>query len=263
MKRVFLISMVLLPVLAGTLYGPPIVWPSDSAWKPLLQDNGQYFWDSTGDESPAQIDVVGDTTTYPGAYWLYDCCGTSGTTADDQLLFRILVDEQPATAANYVWSIIIDTNQDGLVEWGLQIDGKNNNVVELVPAVTGGLTIGEVQFSTTPSWSGAIADYSRFVAAPSNINGSPDGFVDFGIPWSTFASITGVNTGTSLAYAAVTSATDQLISRDVPMGLDGNAPVSSVLSSNRPVVPEPTTLVLFAAVFGGSLLRRKRQPREL
>ena len=262
--RWFPFIILLLTVLTGKAYCPPIVWPADSAWNPMTQSNGQYFWDTLGDDSPSQIDLVGDTVTYPGAYWLYDCCGTYGNSADDLFLFRMRVDAVPVSSANSVWTFVFDTNQDGLVEWALQLDGKNNNVVELVPTVVGGQNVGDITLSPTSSWSGAISDYSRFTPATgSNFGGTPDGFVDIGIPWSSFSAITGINQNTPLSYAPLTSTTDQAINSDIPQGLAGNAPVSSVLSDSRPAVPEPTTLVLLATVFGGSLLRRNRRPARV
>lgn len=240
-----------------------ITWPGEEAWEPLTKD-GSNYWDTTADEATDTVDLVGSTPTYPAAYWAHTDGGTLWDTSDDQLLFRVRVDESPGAGDNFVWTALVDTDGDSSdVEWSLQLDSADDDQVELVSAVTGGSTVADVALAAAPTWTGADADFSRIAAAGdgSSFDADADAFVDFGIPWDAFAAATGVSRQTPLSFAVVTSNADQQVNRDVPLGLGFASPVSSVFGTAVVPVPEPSTAALLLASFsilaGSKRLRRR------
>ena len=239
-----------------------ITWPADGVWEPLTK-GGSNYWDTTGDEAIDTVDLVGSTPTYPTAYWAHTDGGTLWDTCDDQLLFRMRVDESPGAGDNYVWTALIDTDGDSSdVEWALQLDAADDDQVELVATTTGGSTVADVALAAGTTWTGAEAGFSRAVAVGdgSTFDSDADAFVDFGIPWDAFAAATGVSRQTSLSFATVTSNADQQVNRDVPLGLGFASPVSSVFGAAVVPIPEPSTALLLLASF--SLLAGARRFRE-
>ena len=158
------------------------------------------------------------------------------------------------------WTTILDTDDDGYVEWGLQVDQKNNDLVELVPATTGGPNLGDIELSTVGSWTGSLSEYARYATATdgSNLGGNVDGFIDMAIPWSEFSSNTGLSFYEPFRVAFATSASDEVINKDFPLYLSGSDSAASAFADPIMATPEPgtTSLALLSVVFLTYMRRR-------
>ena len=187
------------------------------------------------------------------AYWYYD---------GDHLMFRIRIDQAPQQCTD-VWQVLLDTDTDDGVDWVLQVDFQSDDAVELSQATVEGPTIGDVEFNSTPSWTGDIAIYHECQDPASDgsyFDGEADVFNDLAMPWSTLSSLTGITKHTPLRVGLSTATQDNVINKDYPLGLSDADAIADVFSDEF-LVPEPTTIGLVAiGLFGiGARLRNRRR----
>jgi hypothetical protein len=229
-------------------------WPlADSDWHAIMA-GGDFYSDPVGDINPDWLDIVGDTTVFSAGYWAYSNAGTPGDKTDDEIMWRIRLEEEK-TNPNVVWQVFMDTDGDDLVDWSMQVDASGSNVVELVAATVGGTTFGDVTLDAVGAWSGSLAGFSRFVTPTGDGSGfggaGPDTFLDFGMPWLTFSSITGVTGSGPVRFGLSSSASHVGINKDLPFSLTSTDLVGSGLSDPIIGLPEPSTFSLLA---GGLLI---------
>lgn len=244
---------------AGT--GLAISWPGDAEWTALTYGLDLYVdalaTASGGDDNfvtipePEVLDLVGG----------YDHHGAGPFAAgfsyqdNDYLMFRIRVDNEPTLAGpgadQLVWTVMLNTDGDPDVDWVVQLDQKQHDQVELVPAISGGpqtavpwdpvvLSSDELEHVGFDS-----GEYARTQNATAT-DGShfhdegpedDDFFIDIAYPLATFLSRTGLPADFTYQAALATSATDTLINKDIP---DHASWIPTVA-----LVPEPATWVGF------------------
>jgi len=265
------IVVTILPLAVGPASGALLNWPATSDdWNPLTA-GGAYYTDPKKDYNPDRIDIVGTSTVTAGG-WYFDDYGPSSP--DTQLMFRMRL-SQGNPLGNYVWQILIDT--DGVtsgntaIDYSLQVNNSGASQVELLAAVDlgtgqqrGGPNYNDVEFNTTALWSGALADYSRIVDPVDDGqhigDGTADAWIDWGIPWSEFAAVTGVAYGSTIQVQLSTSASHSVINKDHPHDLGPKSPVSGGFSDVI-LVPEPASLTLLCiagvCLLGFYLYRRR------
>ena len=249
-----------------------VTWPGDTEWIALTAGNGDNLSDPRGGTNPKQADIVGNApTSRRGAgFWYYN-------STTDQLMFRIRVDKTPldnsSNFKNQVWTVLID-DQDGDDKkgWALQLDAKDDDLVELEAVDKLDGKLGKINIKDTNDFTGAIGTYARAVNVDNNefgsdFGGEADFFVDIAIDFSDFETATGLSTTDNFRVALTTSDRDNKIRKDYPFDLDKNKKLfadggwGSAFAANDAVVPEPSTWALFglgAIVLGLRVRRRKR-----
>ena len=246
---------------ADSLTHAAIVWPtSELEWKALTTNNGtSLYQDPAGDSSPSSSDIVGNST-YAAAFWFYQNNGTSSIN-DDQLLFRIRIEDQPNNPQG-TWQIIFNTDSDDGIDFALEYDASGSpDIIELVTTIDEGPTLGDVTFDTmTPPWSStAISDFTRWINPTgdgSDLGGDGgDAFLDLGIPWTDFSTVTGIAIDQPFQVGA-TSGTPNQINKDIPLGETTSSPVTVILADTIVAVPEPRGIALL--ILGGWFLLAKR-----
>jgi hypothetical protein len=247
---------------AGAVRADILFWPaSDGDWNPMLS-GGSFYSDPVGDINPDWLDVVGDSS-FASGYWAFSDAGTGGDSSDDELMFRIRLEEAPNNA-NVVWQVFMDVDLDGLVDFSLQVDESGDNAVELVPALVGGTTFSEVSLDTVAPWSGSIAGFSRFVVPTGDGStfggGGDDAFLDLGIPWDDFSALTGASGSDPIRFGLSSSASHSLINKDLPFSLSGSDPVAAGFADAVVGIPEPATATLLGT--GLLLLSAWRRSRR-
>ena len=250
------------------LTGAAIVWPAVGSWTPLT-DSGTYMTDSNTDQTTNQIDLVG-STTYAVAYW-----GLVPDSVNPSTLYlevRLRVDSATSpNATGRAWGVLIDSNNSPTsAEYALELNRAtgSGNVVELASTTTTGPNFNNVVIGTGANilWSGAYTSYSEFVAASdgSAFSGNGDYFIDFAIPWDTFATYVGSEPVISLSPFTSTSRTG--VNADVANATVVNGAVTNGMSdafkpNPAPVVPEPATVVLLAMMSGTLLFSGRRRAK--
>ncbi len=224
-------------------------WPvDDSNWNAITL-GGAFYSDPVGDINPDWLDIVGDTTTFGAGYWAFSDAGTPADKTDDEIMWRIRLEEWK-TNPNVVWQVFMDVDGDDLIDYSVQVDESGGNVVELVAATTGGTTWGDVSLDTTALWSDTISGFSR-VTIPTGDGsafggGGDDAFLDFGMPWLAFTSLTGVTGSTPIRFGLSTSASHVAINKDLPLSASASDPVAAGFSDAILGIPEPSTVTLLA-----------------
>jgi hypothetical protein len=229
-------------------------WPlADSDWRAIMAGGG-FYADPVGDINPDWLDIVGDTTVFSAGYWAYADAGTPGDQTDDEIMWRIRLEEDKSNP-NVVWQVFMDTDGDDAIDYSMQVDFSGSNVVELVAATVGGTTFGDVTLDATGAWSGSLAGFSRFVTPTGDGSGfgggGPDTFLDFGMPWLTFSSITGVTGSVPVRFGLSSSASHVGLNKDLPFSLSSTDLVAGGFSDPIIGLPEPSTFSLLA---GGLLV---------
>jgi hypothetical protein len=229
-----------------------IVWPADEDWTALTQGSDLYH-DVSGEINPAAVDLVGSASSYSAGLWaLVEEGDTTGGITNDLFVLRMRLRGNGA-GKKFVWQAHLDTDGNSSdVEWVLQlVQSGSNNGVELRQTAIGGPTLKDVSAAPNSSWLGDLNLYSRWTA----IEGSTDFHVDFAIPWSEFATITGATNITQLRAVLSTSTTHaNVINGDSPLGGTLDEQVSNVLSDT---IPEPAVATLLLSAGGGILAFRR------
>jgi hypothetical protein len=249
LKRLVLATATAAGFAAATSAGAAIMnWPADDEdWHPFLA-GGALYSDPVGDINPDWLDIVGDATHAAG-YWAYSDAGTPSK-LDDEIMWRIRLEEWKVNP-NVVWQIFMDESGD--------------NEVELVNAITGGLTFGDVDLNTTAIWSGPIADFSRVITPTGDGSafggGGDDAFLDIGMPWATFSALTGASGSQPIRFGLSSSATHSGINKDLPFSLSSSDPVASGFTDPIFGIPEPSTFSMIAAGLLGLVSFARRSAR--
>jgi hypothetical protein len=238
-------------VVAAPANGGLIHWPvADGLWHPLMV-GGAVYTDDAGDVSPKCVDVVGTAAAPAGLWFLYD--GGTSDQADDELMFRLRLSQgatnghdYPGNLGHYVWQVIFDVDGDDLIDWSLQVDNSGDNEVELLQAIVGGPTFGDVVLSSTQTWSGSLTDHSRLVDPTGDGqhvgSGTDDAFLDFGIGWADFSAATGLEQDDMFSVGLATSTSHSTNNKDNPPDLPTG--LADVV-----LVPEPDTAVMLGLAF--------------
>ncbi|HJV85365.1 MAG TPA: Ig-like domain-containing protein [Noviherbaspirillum sp.] len=180
-----------------------------TGWVPILV--GDNFDPNNDTQSnAADTDLIGNAT-HPLLYAAYDDGGTSNTTADDTMAFRLRIDNP--TSPTYFGGVALigmDANLDGKIDIFFAVDGRNNgqavrlfdpgtdanvspNTTSTSPLPTGWVasngiysfsasnySVNAVSASTDPNWSGS---------ADLGVDGKTDVFVSFKIPFTDIATV--------------------------------------------------------------------------
>ena len=235
-------------VLCSSLHAA-VVWPlTDADWVPLTTGGGTNLYQDVVDTNPDTTDIVGDSN-FAAAHWHYQDNGTAST-LDDQILFRIRINDQPNKDQG-TWQIVLNTDADTGVDFVLQYDASGNpDAVELLASINEGPTIGDVTFDTdNPAWqTTSTADYIRWedpTGDGSDVGGDgSDVFLDIGIPWTDFSAATGLDLGDSMSIGVTTGSSNQ-INKDVPLG-QTTASATTTIFSDAVTIPEPSSVTLLA-----------------
>ena len=183
---VMLIAMAL-PAGSGAVLAQPSNWPGDAEW---MYPANCYF-DPHEDEHPAQLDLIGNDTIGPAAYYSF------GT---DYAFFRerVLGDPSgPGKFASYAWVVLFDLPERGNYEYLLSLNG-NDETVELwnntvrenltwAPLLKDEAEIKIKEYST--------ADYARIVPDETGHY-----FVDWAIPLTDLTNL-GIDANTTMYFA--------------------------------------------------------------
>ena len=200
-------------------------WPIAADWDPILF-NGGYYYDDAHDvlnngADDNMLDIVGDATTYPAAFMLKRTEGT-----EEQLLFRIRLDDFKKTNKTKAWQILLDTDGVAGFDFALEVSAKLNNnqttqwlVAPTVrfAAIAANGTSTDLQMASTNIWTATSGDdYANWAgAASSAINSSTDHFIDLAMPASEFWAATGLATNQPFGVAASSSQTPGQLDGDV------------------------------------------------
>jgi len=114
---VMLVAMTL-PVGSPAVLAQPSNWPDDANW---TYPTDCYF-DPPEDEHPDWVDIVGNKTIGPAAYYYFDT---------DYAFFRERVIGDPSGPGNFsqsVWLVLFDLPEPGNYEYLLSMDGKDEKV---------------------------------------------------------------------------------------------------------------------------------------
>lgn len=259
-----LIGIITGPLLLSTLaVQGAATWPTlSSDWTAVTVDGGSSFYHDPDDINPASTDIEGDAT-YSALYWYYQDNGTPLDDSDDQLQFRVRLDEEPNNPQS-VWQILFNVDADLGLDYLLEYDTSGNpDILEFAATDVEGPNVSDVTVDTSHLlWStNSVASYTRFVNPTgdgSNFGGDNDVFLDMAMPWTEFTSATGITKSDSFQIGVSTSTTDQSINKDVPLGLSASSQVSDLLGDVI-TVPEPTSSMLFGVAVGLGLFGRRRQ----
>jgi hypothetical protein len=157
----------------------------------------------------------------------------------------------------------MDVDSDDVIDYSMQLDESGDNGVELVAATIGGTTWGEVSLDTTPLWLGSVAGFSRVIAPTGDGSsfggGGDDAFLDIGMPWATFSSLTGASGSTPIRFGLSSSASHQAINKDLPFALSASDAVADGFTDPILGIPEPSS---FSLLGGGLLALAWRSPRR-
>jgi hypothetical protein len=184
-------------------------FPQDPQWVPLTC-NGQAVTDPAGDVQPPAIDAVGDAAD-PAAYafmdnaWLYLRMRMDAT-----------VHQDPTTYDPYAWACLIRTagTPESYLVWD-GVDGlANPPAVDLLQN-----THPQAGDPTQQPADAVVAAYNigtsaREVAAPSNLGGDPDFFVDWAVSLADLGKV-GITPSTPIAFICGTSRTERVLDGDI------------------------------------------------
>lgn len=239
------------------------MWPA-GPWSSLTSGGGTYD-DAMGDENPVSTDLVGGsdgTGTFSAGFFVH-------SEDDDQLALRMRLNDDGAGIHN-VWQFLFETDGDvTTVDWVLEVRQTGNpsdRQVIFAESTGGGPTFNDVSFSSTASWTGSLADWSRWGTATdgSSFDSDPDFFLDVAIPLSTFRGITGLTLNDGFRMALSTSTSHTQITKDIPLDLSQTEQVAFAWS-DLAAIPEPGTgvttalgLVALAARSRAARARRQR-----
>lgn len=208
--------------------GPYPVWPADSAWNVLLNQNGMPVTDVVGDATQPYLDIVGPNDP---AVYVY----SNGM----DLFFRIRLDgsplQSPAHFSAQGWGCLINTDpaDPTSYQWMVMVQGNNQaDFVGLTPnTMAAGNALGFAPSGTTvtfAAWDTSVTPsapgYARSVPAPTSYSGTPDAFIDFAVP---LVGLTGVTAATPLRFVCGTSTNKQGLTSDVA---GTGSSISTVLS---------------------------------
>jgi hypothetical protein len=238
---------------APAVFGTTIELTGSTAnWKIVrFGGSGQFDYPSDTQAGSADLDIVGDSN-HPMLYTQYDDNGTTGTTADDKVGFRIRIGN-PASQTSYGGQVLIgiDANADGKLDLFIAYDGQGsaNSQGIRVYAPGSGLnnspnttsittpSSGTTFYGTSSSNSGVVAvsstsdpsgNSSSLVNAPSgatvsnlNADSKNDIFISFLIPFadlatqmSSVSSIT-ITPDTAMSYVVLTMTQNNSINGDI------------------------------------------------
>lgn len=242
-----------------------IIW-GNAVWQ-VYTVGGAPYTDPLGDIAPATSDLVGDAAR-PSLYWCLDSLGTPAE-ADDTIMFRMRVDELPGLNTG-TFQIFFNTDADANADWVLQQDRGNDADVEFQQALPGGPTWGDVNVPIAGNpdnnpyeWTGTLTGWSRSLTVASEVpgytafSGANDYFIDFGMPWASFSTYTGIaNQSVPFSFAATSSTQHNNINKDLPQLQGFGDPVTF---GDDTVVPEPGTWALLGlGLVGLGWWRRRR-----
>ena len=227
-------------------------WPALDEWTPVLSGDG-YMWDppgDTGNEGHEYLDIVGDQTNFPAAYMNFRYATNTTTEAEDQLLFRIRVDDRKNNNMIGAYQIFFETTFDSGVDYYIQLAGEIDDGNQADAVVTFGAAAGYspsgVQF-TNVIWSGNFADYGGFGANDgSQIGGELDYFIDLVMPLSVFTDYTGIHS-TNDAFRVLVSTSQN----------NGTLTDGDIAGSDGEVVAAAD--VLFSDTFSETVAERTEQ----
>lgn len=254
-RKTSLLLGLLFAALFVCLYAHPAhAWPIDTEWFPLTQSSGAYS-DPVGDAAGAR-DIVGSSTTIPGACAASSCPSASLFNDGTYLYFRIRLNTDPRGGGGlspFGWGLLIDTN--GILtdyEWMIMVNGINNpDQIEIDRNVVQGVIDDPSDKAEVVGWYETAVENAnyRVQLADSTFDSNPDYFLDFRVSYATFKAITGITDSTPIKLYVGSSNNAQVLSADL-----GDPSLSVGLSD--PVLPvgtQPTTgSVLFVSDLTGT-----------
>jgi len=232
-----------------------LVWGNLTNWVAITIGGGLY--NDPTDQSPGSVDLLGDNTHAAG-FWQLD--------EGNSLSFRLRVSDLPNNPQS-VWQILLNTDNDNSnVEWILQLNHSGSSDAVLLTKTTstaGDLYLSDIDTLATNHWEGSISGYSQMTLAGTDLDSKKDdAFIDFGVPWTEFSSITGLDSVNDLEVAVTTSTTHTGVNKDAPLGTDG--PSSFLISDSlSETIPEPTVASLLVGAGGGLIFYRRFRKRYL
>lgn len=252
------LATIVLAFCASPIHAVPLFPSSLLDWTVITVGGSNYV-----DVETDNVDAQAYAAPLPDYYDLVGAAGFSNATAytaqdDENLMFRIRVDDQPSSV-NSVYAVLINSDGDDFVDYILQLDDASDERVEIVQTST------DYGPSSSPTWGGlgdlqnvagsqvtvgAVGTWSQYVLANTSLGGDGDYFVDIAISWSDFAAMTSLTGSDQFSVAFATSSQHINLNKDKP---DGGW-------SDLLTVPEPSAAIALPAL--GILLFMVRRRRR-
>ncbi|WP_169907692.1 carboxypeptidase regulatory-like domain-containing protein [Priestia abyssalis] len=196
-------------------------FPSNTQYTPILV-NGVPLFDTTGDESPAATDIVGNSTS-PAGFFAYDGIN---------VYFRLRLNADPRNSKltgfdNFAWGVLINTSGvPGTYDWLFNVNGLNNtvNLIQNTNKLVNSWNDpAEGTGGGNPNFSQPITnyDFARITQADSNFGGNPDYFLDWFLPASTVFSFLNITESSLIRAIYFTSTNANNFNKDSLRAVEG------------------------------------------
>ncbi|MCA0989644.1 carboxypeptidase regulatory-like domain-containing protein [Guptibacillus algicola] len=190
-------------------------FPNDSQYTSVPLGSSFYF-DVTGDESPAAVDLVGNSSN-PSFGIAYD---------DKNVYFRLRLNDDPRNRQktgfqNFAWGVLINTGgQAGTYQWLLAVDGMSGELVLIENTKQEVNSWNDPAEGTDgrgkPNFSQPIVnfDIARITPAGTTFGGNENVFLDFFIPAATLFDFLNITKNTPLQLISFTSTNSNNYNKD-------------------------------------------------
>lgn len=150
-------------------------WPLSSEWISLLTNNWTFYEDAAG-ESPSAIDFVTDANGSAGYYY----------STPNSMFFRMFLNTSPLQTPTdlrpFSWSVALDANLDGFLDWLVHIGGKKEILWTYPNTIGYPDNIADLTANFTVN-NPLTAGYVRVVAAPTPLYPNA-AYLDIQVPFS-------------------------------------------------------------------------------